>query len=485
MLRNRLGAILSIGFLAGIGVFPWSERAGSADLIGIHKIQHVVIIMQENRSFDHYFGTYPGADGIPMKNGKPTVCVPDPKAGHCLRPFPDHYDLNLGGPHSASASTQDLNGGRLDGFIREERSYLATCPKSRHVACYVSDNPVDVMGYHTGMDIPNYWSYARNFVLQDHMFASSSSWSLPNHLYLVSEWSARCTRPGLANSCTNDAVNPPASWTVGLQQAGTPGSPDYAWTDLTYLLYRNHVSWAYYVAEGLQPDCPSGQQSCAPVQQSAKTPGFWNPLPYFDTVRADNQLGNIRPLHAFYPTAARGTLPAVTWIVPSEEVSEHPTQLVSAGQSFVTKLINTIMRGPNWQSTAIFLVWDDWGGFYDHVIPPRVDGNGYGFRVPGLVISPYARRSYIDQQTLSFDAYTKFIEDDFLHGQRLDPATDGRPDPRSTVRENAPQLGDLSLDFDFSSPPHAPLLLPVHPLTALRSRPGQPVTPPLEWSSSP
>ena len=93
------------------------------------------------------------------------------------------------------------------------------------------------------------------------------------------------------------------------------------------------------------------------------------------------------------------------------------------------------MRGPDWTSTAIFLTWDDWGGFYDHVPPPVVDGAGYGLRVPGLVISPYARQGYIDHQTLTFDAYLKFIEDRFLVGQRLDPPTDGRPDPRPSVRE--------------------------------------------------
>ena len=103
----------------------------------------------------------------------------------------------------------------------------------------------------------------------------------------------------------------------------------------------------------------------------------------------------------------------------------------------MTSLINAAMQGPDWNSTAIFLRWDDWGGFYDHVVPPSVDQNGYGLRVPGMVISPYARQGYIDHQTLSFDAYLKFIEDDFLGGQRLDPATDGRPDPRPDVRENA------------------------------------------------
>jgi phospholipase C len=125
------------------------------------------------------------------------------------------------------------------------------------------------------------------------------------------------------------------------------------------------------------------------------------------------------------------------------------------------------MNGPDWDSTAIFLAWDDWGGFYDHVAPPVVDQNGYGLRVPGLVISAYAKHGYIDHQTLSFDAYVKFIEDDFLNSQRLDPATDGRPDPRPDVRENVKILGDLASDFDFTQTPRPPIMLPVHPQTTL------------------
>jgi phospholipase C len=135
----------------------------------------------------------------------------------------------------------------------------------------------------------------------------------------------------------------------------------------------------------------------------------------------------------------------------------------------VTGVVDAIMRSPDWSSTAIFLAWDDWGGFYDHVRPPKVDANGYGLRVPGLVISPYAKRGYVDHQVLSFDAYLKFIEDDFLHGRRLDPRTDGRPDPRPDVRERAKVLGDLRRDFDFSQSPRRPLLLPLHPKPARRS----------------
>jgi phospholipase C len=145
---------------------------------------------------------------------------------------------------------------------------------------------------------------------------------------------------------------------------------------------------------------------------------------------------------------------------------------VHKGQAWVTNLINTVMRGPDWASTAIFLSWDDWGGFYDHVAPPTVDNNGYGLRVPTIVISPYAKRGFIDHQTLSHDAFLKFIEDDFLGGARLDPKTDGRPDPRPDVRENATQLGDLAHDFDFTQAPRPPIVLPLNPPPGPASQPG-------------
>ena len=131
----------------------------------------------------------------------------------------------------------------------------------------------------------------------------------------------------------------------------------------------------------------------------------------------------------------------------------------------MTALINAAMKSPDWNSTAIFLSWDDWGGFYDNVMPPNVDKNGYGLRVPSIVISPYAKKGFIDNQTLSSDAFLKFIEDDFLGGGRLNPKTDGRPDPRPGVRENESILGNLVNDFNFNQAPRKPFLLPTNPKT--------------------
>ena len=489
--RLRTRALLAAGgvgcaLLAACSSAPSSSATAPAAGAAIHKIAHVVVIQQENRSFDTYFGTYPGADGIPMAAGKPSGCVPDPRDGQCVAPYPDHADVNGGGPHGQTNATADINGGAMNGFIGQAVSAKKGCADPNNPACTNSAAP-DVMGYHTQIDIPNYWSYAQNFVLQDHMFEPNASWSLPSHLFLVSEWSAHCTLQNNPASCTDALQNPgtprraglagitPAPATTPIAPASpaatTPDGgtdPIYAWTDLTYLLHQHNVSWGYYLVAGTEPDCENDEAvSCAPVKQNAATPGIWNPLPSFDTVKADGQEGNIQSVDNFYTAAKSGSLPAVSWVVPSGPVSEHPPGAVSAGQSYVTSLINAVMASPDWSSTAIFLAWDDWGGFYDHVPPPVVDANGYGLRVPGLLISPYARRGYIDHQTLSFDAYDKFIEDDFLGGQRLDPATDGRADPRPDVRENAPQLGDLSTEFDFTQPPRPPMPLPVHPTTTL------------------
>ena len=435
----------------------------------IHKIQHVIIVMQENRSFDNYFGTYPGADGIPMSHGVPTACLPDHLGKPCIRPFVDHDDVNGGGPHKFANANSDIDHGKMDGFVHQARDAEPTCRFYGDPACEATlrlNVAPDAVGYHTGSDLPNYWTYARDFVLQDHMFEPDTSWSLPSHLFLVSEWAARCTTHDDPNSCRN-VYESPALPPEGSVFRRSRHDPIYAWTDLTYLLHRAHVSWRYYVASGTQPDCANGAAACAPVAQGAQTPGIWNPLPYFDTVHDDGKLGNIQPVSQFLDAARRGTLPKVSWVVPSQQVSEHPPARISAGVAYVTSLINTVMKGPDWKSTAIFLAWDDWGGFYDHVVPPVVDRNGYGLRVPGLVISPYARRGYVDHQILSFDAYDKFIEDDFLNGERLDPLTDGRPDPRPTVREKVPILGDLVKDFDFEQSPNPPVLLPLHPKTTL------------------
>jgi phospholipase C len=326
----------ALGFALASSPAPASAAAG-----GIHKIQHVVVIMQENRSFDSYFGTYPGADGIPMRNGRPTACAPDPMRGNCVRPYHDRRDVNSGGPHEDNAFRTDLNGGRMDGFVRARE----TCTNLADPRDCLASIPPDMMGYHDSREIPNYWSYARNYVLQDHMFEPNSSWSLPAHLFLVSGWSARCSIFGDPMSCTSSIQLP------GLPADFGPAphiAPDYAWTDLTWLLHRSHVSWAYYLKKGKEPDCETGEMFCAYKDQDPRTPGIWNPLPSFDTVRQDNQLGNVRPTSDLFAALRANRLPAVSWVIPSGVVSEHPTSSVHAGQAYVTGVINAIMHSRAW-----------------------------------------------------------------------------------------------------------------------------------------
>jgi phospholipase C len=421
----------------------------------IDKIEHVIIILQENRSFDHYFGTFPGADGFEMKNGKPAVCIPNPKVPEgCTKPFHDPDLENQGGPHSNVHAAKDVNGGKMDGFIIQQFEGTPYCDANPEtVVCQQSAEAPDSVGYHDAREIPNYWRYAEEFVLQDRMFQPNIGWSEPAHLYAVSAWSAKCLPPTSPANCESS---------VGFTNVDTGGqfpksANSYQWTDLTYLLHKAGVSWAYYVGPHTVMDCG---KDCS---HTKGTPEIWNPLPDFQTVHDNEQLGNIREVSNFFELAKKGRLPALSWIVPDWKRSEHPPWPIDDGQAYVTNLVNAVMRSPNWESSAIFITWDDWGGFYDHVVPPEVDELGYGLRVPGIMISPYAKRGFIDHQTLSFDAYLKFVEDIFLDGQRLDPLTDGRPDPRPTVREDVPILGDLLDEFDFTQPPRKPLILRPYP----------------------
>ena len=436
---------------------------------GIDKIDHVVMIMQENRSFDSYFGTYPGADGIPMQDGTPTVCSPNPETGNCDAPFHDSSDVNGGGPHSSENARRDIDGGKMDGFVGEVVRSKKGCVDPNDPACTNTEHS-DAVGWHDAREIPNYWAYADHFVLQDQLFEPTTSWSLPAHLFLTSEWSARCSQPDVADSCRNQndvPANPPdfQPFDAAPGQTLPPRTdPNYAWTDLTYLLHQGRGELGVLRGQGLPTRLRGRRGDLCPQGAGREDARHLEPVALLlHGAGRTASWATSRTPRCSRPTPAAGTLPSVSWVVPDEDHSEHPPSRVSDGQAYVTRLINTIMQGPDWSSTAIILAWDDWGGFYDHVPPPTVDENGYGLRVPGLVISPYARGGYIDHQTLSFDAYAKFIEDRFLGGSRLDPATDGRPDRRPTVREDVAVLGDLVADFDFNQAPLPPLVLPEHP----------------------
>jgi phospholipase C len=423
---------------------------------GLDKLDHLIFIIQENRSFDHYFGAYPGADGLTFDaNGRSLNCIPDPALGRDSCPYHTNSNVFRGGPHNRRSAVVSIDGGEMDGHIEALPETHRGCFDRETPDCVPFEGPdlqPDVMSYLDRRNIPNYWTYADRFVLQDRMFAPTDGWTLPSHLFLVSAWSAYCPVVSDPMSCVSnvDLKDYEMRWEYGEK-------PIYAWTDITYLLDRGGVSWKYYYAPDTCPFPPCQSETNHPTDA---TPSTRNPLPGFTQARQAGLRDNLATHDEFLADAAAGTLPSVSWLVPGSE-SDHPSSGtgVRGGQAYVTEMVNAVMRSPDWGSSAIFLAWDDWGGFYDHVVPPAIDDNGYGLRVPGLMMSPYAKRGYIDHQTLTFDAYLKLIEDRFLGGQRLDPRTDGRPDARPTVREDVSILGDLYDEFDFSQPPRDPVIL--------------------------
>ncbi len=253
------------------------------------------------------------------------------------------------------------------------------CADPTNPACVNTAIP-DVMGYHVQSDIPNYWSYARDFVLQDHMYEPNASWSLPAHLFLVSEWSAFCTQHDNPSTCTN-----------ALQSPGEP--PDFTGTNKHADLRldgphlpapQRGVSWGYYVVPGHEPDCENDATvSCAPVAQNSENPRHMEPAcPTSTPSRTTVSSAIFNPSTTSMQLPRSGTLPAVSWVVPSGEVSEHPPSPVSFGADLCDESDQCCHGQPRLVSSAIFLAWDDWGGFYDHVTPPAVDVNGYGCACP-------------------------------------------------------------------------------------------------------
>jgi len=420
---------------------PASGRAPSVPP-GLEKIDHFVFIMQENRSFDSYFGTYPGADGIPKG-----VALLDPVTGQMVAPFHDPNGVNRGGPHGWDNASADIDGGKMDGFLRE--SYKGQGPKAAapgavnaNPAYAAGKNPQDVMGYHDYREIPNYWNYAHLYVLQDRMFESVASYSLPAHLYMLAAQSG-----GYVGGNFN-----------GVNQ---PKPQVYNFPEITELLGSGNIDWKYYVTSGTLPDTEDGhvvgtipQQTQAPKRYS-----LWNPLPAFPDVRQNPaQWNRLVSTAQFYDDAAAGKLPQVSWVIPSGVDSEHPPAGVRVGMAYVTGLVNAVMKSPDWPHTAIFIAWDDWGGFYDHVNPPKVDTFGYGLRVPSLVISPYAKQGYIDHTTYSFESWLKLVEERY----GVSPMT---------ARDA--QAADMMSAFDFTQQPRQPIVLVATPSGSPYPAPAQ------------
>src|SRR5215469_4476676 len=272
---RRVGMQIALACLSAAALVTAACAGGTSSTPNTQKtyaiktpIKHVVVIMQENRSFDSYFGTYPGADGLPRANGTFTTCSPDPQTTTCVAPYHDPSDKNGGGPHGAPNAVADIHSGKMDGFQASAENGQRGCGNVNDPRCTNATRP-DVMGYHDAREIPNYWQYAQDFVLQDHMFEPNASWSLPEHLFMVSEWSAKCSVKGDPQSCVNALQNPQQ---LAATNVNGTNDPNYAWTDLTYLLHKYGVSWKYYLDQGTQPDCEDGLSNCTPGKQATNVP---------------------------------------------------------------------------------------------------------------------------------------------------------------------------------------------------------------------
>lgn len=358
-----------IAVLLGLALAPGLTVPAQADSITTTPIQHLVVLMQENHSFDNYFGTYPGADGFPEG-----VCMPvdpdDPSAG-CVEPWHIGNQSISDLSHSASTYREQFNEGKMDGFV----SALNRRKQDGRLA----------MGYYDDRDLPYYWNLADEYVLFDRFFSSASEGSFYNHFFWVT---ARA--PVLTNGQT-----------IGEWSRNVPTIFDR--------LEEKGVTWKFYV----QNYDPSITYRNLGTVGNRASQVVWVPLLNIDRFLDDPKLSShIVDLSEYYNDLRNGTLPAVAYIVPSG-ASEHPPSSLVTGQRFVRTLIQELMRSTAWKSSAFLLLYDDWGGWYDHVYPPQVDEFGYGPRVPGLLVSPYARKGAIDSTELDFTSVLKFIQENW------------------------------------------------------------------------
>jgi phospholipase C len=335
-------------------------------------IKHVVFLIKENRSFDNYFGTFPGANGATsgdISNGSRVLL------GHT----PDQLPYDLG--HGWQASRLAVNGGKMNQFN------------------LISGG--DVNGLMVGMtqmqqsDIPNYWAYARNFALADNMFSSLSGPSFPNHLYSVAAQSG-----GVINNPLGSpqvwGCDSPSGTTVDVMDAQgnlTHPYPCFDFQTMVDVLQNAGFSWRYYSA-------PMGVK------------GFvWNALDAIQHIRFGSLWqSNVLPASNFAHDALNGNLASVSWLTPEAVYSEHPPYSTCIGENWTVQQINAIMQGPDWASTVVFLTWDDFGGFYDHVPPPTVDTYGLGIRVPLIIISPFSKKGVITHTQYEFSSFLAFLE---------------------------------------------------------------------------
>ncbi|HEV2379464.1 MAG TPA: alkaline phosphatase family protein [Terriglobia bacterium] len=355
--------------VAGQGML---EAAGPTDFQSA--IQHIVFIVKENRSFDQMFGTFPGADGATSGTISTGQVLP-------LGLTPDAIPRDMG--HTWIAANGAIDYGKMDHFDLITNG--GNCTVNGDYLCLTQQNQTT---------IPNYFAYATNFVLADHMFSSLRGPSFPNHLYTVAAQSGGAIDNPPANE--RWGCDSPSGATVPVaDQNGnlTYQYPCFDFETIADLLQNAGISWKYY----------------------AQTGSVWNALDAINHIRNGSLWNtNIAPDTQFITDAQNGQLPAVSWVIAPGGSSEHPSNSTCAGENWSVNQINAVMGNQTeWNSTAIFLAWDDFGGFYDHLAPPDSDQYGLGPRVPLLIISPYAKAGYISHSTYEFSSFLKFVEERF------------------------------------------------------------------------
>ncbi len=413
-LSNRYYSMLAILIVLGAGVWntfpgttPSSRNAHAAQS---NPIQHIVIMLKENRSFDTMFGTFPGANGATTYTDQYGHVYP-------LNHEPNHLDVDPG--HTWKYANLAYDHGKMDKFSRNYGAHQFGIDVS------------DAQFYQS--DIPNYWQYAQTFALDDNFFSTILGPSFPNHLFTIAGEDDNVDGVVHKNQGYGWGCDSPPGSTVEERDQFNHVSyvyPCFDFQTLGDLLDAANISWAFY----------------APPQG---TSGYvWSTYDAIKHIREGQDWSkNVLPYKQFATDAASGQLPQVSWLVQPGRISDHPPYSECAGENWTVSQINAIMGNQTlWNSTAIILAWDDWGGFYDHVPPPRGPNLviQYGFRVPAIIISPYAQPGYVDDTFYTMSSMLKFVEDMF----GLPPLTglDGGSN-------------DMFNSFNFSQQPLPPLML--------------------------
>lgn len=380
-LHFSLAALLLCSLCSRVAAQTQSSSALAAGTQDITQIQHIVFIIKENRSFDEYFGTFPGADGAINGTISSGAVI---SLGHTPDQTPTDID------HTWNAAYTAIHGGQMNQFD----------------LIFNGNHNGDFLSYTqmTQSDIPNYFTYASKFVLADRMFSSIRANSFPNHLYTVAAQSGGVIgipfSPVEPNGIGTQGWGCDDDPTVVVQQMDADDDvsnvrPCFDFPTLADSLQSAGISWTFYAP-------PFG------------TKGY-----QFSTFNAINHIRNtslwtqhVLNSSNFASDARNGKLPAVSWLVAGPQ-SEHPPNSTCIGENWTVSQLNAIMQGPDWPTTAIFVTWDDFGGFYDHVAPPVNDMFGLGPRVPLLIISPYARPGFVSHTQYEFSSVLKFIEERF------------------------------------------------------------------------